>query len=397
MQEERSTSPCAVQPVSETTGKPVSPLRVRMQALMTQRGFVAGTQTAYIRGVLGFVRYCDGRKPQDIPVAEARAYVAHLKGPGVSKAVRSNALAALRFLYEQVLGQVWRPVSALRQRMIEDMQLHSFAKKTQLSYVRSVEALTRYYRKSPDNLTDEEIRRYFVHLTCERKLKRATVTIALCGIKFLYESTLRRDFSVTGVPRPKREKRLPAVMTREEVRGILGQVTELRHRACLSLIYACGLRLGEGCSVQVADIDRTRGMLHVHGKGAKDRYVPLPAAILPLLESCWKSHRNRVWLFPWVGRDGNNGPTAERPVPLGTIGEVFRNARAASGIRKRVCVHSLRHSFATHLLEDGVNLRQIQSWLGHNSPAVTAVYTHLTELATNAAAQQVGRLMSDLA
>ncbi len=114
-------------------------------------------------------------------------------------------------------------------------------------------------------------------------------------------------------------------MTREEVRDILGKVTELRHRACLSLIYACGLRLGEGCSVQVADIDRARGMLHVHGKGAKDRYVPLPAAILPLLESCWKSHRNRVWIFPWVGRDGKNGPTPAAGVECdarGTDGRV---------------------------------------------------------------------------
>jgi integrase len=276
--------------------------------------------------------------------------------------------------------------------------LRGFTRKTQISYVRAVEGLTRFHRRSPDKLSDEEIRRYFVHLTCERKLARPTVTIALCGIKFLYESTLRRDFTVTGVPRPKREKKLPVVLTREEVRAILSRVTEVRHRACLSLIYACGLRLGEACRVQVADIDRTRGVLHVRqAKGAKDRYVPLPPAILPLLAACWRTHRNPTWLFPSVGRGGVHGGTSVNHAPLGTVQQVFRAALAVSGVRKHVSVHSLRHSYATHLLEDGVNLRLIQTWLGHNSPTVTAVYTHLTEQATSSAAQQVGRLMGDLA
>ena len=342
------------------------------------------------------VKACDRRPPEAIPVSEARRYVAGLKAQGLSDTVRGAASAALHLLYEAVLGCVWRPVSALRRRMIEDMELRGFAKKTQMSYVRAVEGLARYHARRPDALSDEEIRRYFVHLTCERKLARATVTIALCGIKFLYESTLRRDFTVTGVPRPKREKRLPVVLSREEVRGILNEVTEVRHRACLSLIYVCGLRLGEGCRTQVADIDRARGVMHVRGKGSKDRYVPLPPAILPLLTACWRTHRNPRWMFPWVGRDGTQGTISERHTPLGTIGDVFRTARAASGITKRVSVHSLRHSYATHLLEDGVNLRLIQSWLGHSSPAITAVYTHLTEQATSAAAQQVARLMSDL-
>ena len=401
MQGKRSTKEGVVQSVSPSVekpaAKPVSPLRAQMLARMTERGFVRGTQAAYVRAVVGLVKHCGGRKPETITVAEARAYVAQLRTAGASAAVRSNALAGLRFLYEEVLGQVWRPVSPLRRRMLENMQLRGFAVKTQSSYVRAVEGLARYYKRSPDTLSNEEIRRYFVHLTCERKLARATVTIALCGIKFLYEGTLQRDFSVTGVPRPKREKRLPVVLSRGEVRAILAEVTELRHRACLSLIYVCGLRLGEGCRIQVADIDRARGVVHVRGKGAKDRYVPLPPAILPLLTTCWRTHRNPLWLFPWVGRDGTQGSLTDKHTPLGTIGDVFRTARAASGIKKRVSVHSLRHSYATHLLEDGVNLRLIQSWLGHCSPAVTAVYTHLTEQATSAAAQQVGRLMSDLA
>jgi len=393
MQAERSTEAAGGQQVSRQG----SALRARMLAQMTQKGFAEATQMAYVRGVLGLVNHCGGRRPEAIPLADARAYLADLKQAEVSDTFRGHASAGIRFLYEQTLGQVWRPISPLRRRMLEDMALRGFSEKTQGSYARAVEGLARFHHRRPDQLSDEQIRQYFVHLKCERKFARPTMTIALCGIKFFYESTLRRDFSVTGVPRPKREHRLPVVMTREEVRAILRQITEVRHRACLSLIYACGLRLGEGCRVQVTDLDRQRGVLHVHGKGAKDRYVPLPTPVLPLLERCWLTHRNPLWLFPSVGRGGLHGATATSPVPLGTVQQVFRAALAVSAVRKHVSVHALRHSYATHLLEDGVNLRQIQAWLGHNSPAVTAVYAHLTEQATHAAAQQVSRLMADLA
>jgi integrase/recombinase XerD len=393
MQAERSTGAAGGHQVSSKGSK----LRAQMLAQMTEKGLAEATREAYIRGVQGLVKHYGGRRPEAISVGEARAYVASLKDGGVSDTLRSHASAGIRFLYETTLDRVWRPISPLRRRMLEDMALRGFTEKTQSSYVRAVEGLARYHQRSPLTLSDEEIRRYFVHLKCERKLARPTITIALCGIKFLYESTLRRDFTVTGVPRPKREHRLPVVLTRAEVRAILRQVTEVRHRACLTLIYACGLRLGEGCRVQVTDLDRARGVLHVHAaKGAKDRYIALPAAVLPLLEACWFTHRNPVWLFPSVGRGGTHGASATHPVPLGTVQQVFRAALAVSGVHKHVSVHSLRHSYATHLLEDGVNLRLIQSWLGHNSPAVTAVYTHLTEQATNAAAQQVGRLMQDL-
>ena len=394
MQADRNTGAEGGQQVS--SGK--SELRAKMLAQMTEKGLAEATQEVYVRGVLGLVRHCGGRRPEAISVAEARGYIASLKDASVSATFRSHASAGIRFLYETTLGRVWRPVSPLRQRMIEDMELRGFTAKTQGSYVRAVEGLARYHQRNPQVLSDEDIRRYFVHLKCERKLARPTITIALCGIKFLYESTLRRDFTLTGVPRPKREHKLPVVLTREEVRAILRQITEVRHRACLTLIYACGLRLGEGCRVQVTDLDRARGVIHVHAaKGAKDRYIPLPPAVLPLLETCWCTHRNPVWLFPSVGRGGVHGATATSPVPLGTVQQVFRAALAVSGVHKHVSVHALRHSYATHLLEDGVNLRQIQTWLGHNSPAVTSVYTHLTEQATAAAAQQVGRLMQGLA
>ncbi len=394
----KAANTCHADSAGKKANEKGSALRARMRARMTEKGLSESTQAAYVRAVLGLVRHCDGRSPEAIGVAEARAYIRGLKEGAISGAARANASAAIRFLYEVTLGRTWRPVSPLRRRMIEDMELRGFSAKTQASYLRAVEKLARFHGRCPKTLCDEDIRRYFVYLKCERKLARPTITIALCGIKFFYESTLRRDFSVTGVPRPKREHKLPVVLTREEVRAILRQITEVRHRACLTLIYACGLRLGEGCRMQTADIDRARGVLHVRAaKGAKDRYVPLPAPILPLLETCWRMHRNPIWLFPSVGRGGIHGPTATSPVPLSTVQQVFRAALAVSGVHKHVAVHSLRHSYATHLLEDGVNLRQIQTWLGHNSPAVTSVYTHLTEQASTAAAQRVGHLMRDLA
>jgi integrase len=202
------------------------------------------------------------------------------------------------------------------------------------------------------------------------------------------------------VPTPKRQKKVPVVLTHEQVLAILARVRTVRHRACLSLIYACGLRLGEACRIKVTDIDRVRGLLHVRaGKGAKDRYVPLPEPILPLLEACWRTHRNPVWLFPLVGRGGRGrlGQVTDRHVPLSTVQQAFRKAYRESGITKQVSVHSLRHAYATHLLEAGVSMRQIQEWLGHSSATTTAIYAHLTAQSAQASAQAVARLMADVA
>jgi integrase len=222
------------------------------------------------------------------------------------------------------------------------------------------------------------------------------VTIALCGIKFFYEKTLKRDWSLTDVPVPKREKKVPVVLTRSQVNAILSQLREVRHRTCLALTYACGLRLGEACRVRVSDIDRVRGLLHVRGKGARERYVPLPEVIIPLLEKCWLSHRNPEWLFPWVGRGGRQGRITDRHVPLSSVQQAFRKALKTSRVRKKVSVHSLRHAYATHLMEANVPLPQIQMWLGHASPSTTRIYAHLTERTAQASAQIVDKVMDGL-
>lgn len=378
-------------------GQSDSDHRQRLQERMLEVGYVPGTRVAYLREFDRFETKLDRKTASMATIRDARRYLTRMKQRGVPKGRYSCASAVLKFFFEEVRGLTWRPVSPLRERMIEDMQLKGFSTRTQASYVRSVEGLTRYYMRSPDLLNEEELRQYFVHLTCERKLARPTVTIALSGIKFFYEKTLKRDWSLTGVPTPKRQKKVPVVMTHEQVKAILARVRQVRHRACLSLIYACGLRLGEACRVKVTDIDRVRGLLRVGGKGDKQRYVPLPEPILPLLEACWRTHHNPVWLFPLVGRSGRQGRITDRHIPLSTIQQAFRKAYLESGVTKKVSVHSLRHAYATHLLEIGVSLGQIQEWLGHSSPSTTSIYAHLTARSVQVAAQAVTRLMADVA
>ncbi|MEK7995203.1 MAG: tyrosine-type recombinase/integrase [Planctomycetota bacterium] len=375
----------------------ISPLRVRMLADMKARGYNPLTENAYVRAIKAMVVYCGNRSPEQIPLAEAQAYLRKLKADGATYAVYSNSAAAIRFLYEVTFGQSWRPISPLRRRMLEDMDMRGFSLRTQESYVRSVSDLQRYFNQSPGKLSDEQIRQYFVHLKVERKLARPTVTIALCGIKFFFEKTLKRDWSLTGVPMPKRERKLPVVLSEKEVRLILRQLREPRLRACLTVIYACGLRLGEACRLAEADIDKARGVLRVRqAKGAADRYVPIAPVVIKRLRAYWKTHRNKQWLFPSIGAGTRRGAPGQRHIPLGCVQKAFQLAFKASRIRKDAHVHTLRHSWATHLLENGINLRMIQEWLGHRSPATTSVYTHMTEQATQVAAKHVGNFMSDL-
>src|SRR5437588_782181 len=183
----------------------------------------------------------------------------------------------------------------LRQRMIENMQLRGYPATTQLVYMRAVRQLFEHFQCKPAQLTEEQLRDYFLYLANERKVSRSTTTIALCSIKFFYEHTMKRDWPTLHLVRPRREKKLPVVLSREEVRRILKEVHTPVYRMCLKTIYSCGLRLSEGAHLRVADIDGGRMLVHVHGKGGKDRYVPLPEPTLVLLRDFWKTHRSRAW------------------------------------------------------------------------------------------------------
>ncbi len=287
-------------------------------------------------------------------------------------------------------------MTELQKRMIEDLQLRGMSERTQEMYVRAVRQLAEHYRKPPDRITEEELRQYFLYLKNVKKYSRSASTIALCGLKFFYEHTLKVQWSTLTFVRAPREKKLPAILSLEEVRHILACVRLLRYRVCLTTIYSCGLRLQEGTHLQVPDIDSARRLVHIHGKGATDRYVPLPQRTLELLREFWKTHRNPLWLFPAPGRGGIGMPTASEPISKSSVQNAFRNALKHSGIHQRASVHTLRHSYATHLLEANLNLRLIQEYLGHNSPTTTSIYTHLTDKAKAMAADSMNRIMEDL-
>src|SRR6266542_236036 len=266
-------------------------------------------------------------------------------------------------------------MTVLRQKMLEDMQLRGFAVRTQEAYLLAVRQLAKHYHKPPDQINEEELRQYFLFLKNKKQAARATCTIALCGIKFFFQQTLGREWKTFEFLRPLKEKKLPVVLSVAEVGRVLACVHRQRYRVCLTTIYACGLRLLEGVRLQVKDIDGERQVLHIHqGKGNKDRYVPLPLACLKMLRQHWLTHRNPLWLFPSPFEDAN------QPMNESGVQRAFSAAVKESGIHKKATVHTLRHSYATHLLEAGVNLRIIQSYLGHASPATTSIYTHLTSL-----------------
>jgi integrase/recombinase XerD len=288
-------------------------------------------------------------------------------------------------------------VTMLRQRMIEDLQLRGLAPRTQEAYVAAVEQLAKYYHKPPDEVSEEELRQYLLYLQNEKRVSASTMTVALCGIKFLYQYTLQREWRVLDLARAKQEKSLPTVLSVEEVARVLGCVQQPRYRACLTTVYACGLRIREGVYLQVTDIDGSRRMLHVRkGKGGQDRYVPLPQATLELLRTYWRTHRHPLWLFPSRPPQGKPVSTVTVPVTTRSVRAAFAAALSESGIHKHASVHTLRHSYATHLLEAGVNLVQIQGWLGHRSLRTTTIYTHLTRQGEEIAIIAVDRLMAGL-
>jgi site-specific recombinase XerD len=282
--------------------------------------------------------------------------------------------------------------------MIEDMQLRGFSARTQECYVRSVAQLAGHFHRSPDQLSEEELRQYFLYLANEKKVARATATIALCGIKFFFEQTVHKDWPTLRFVRPPREKKLPVVLSRGEVRRILAEVRIPVYRACLTTIYACGLRLLEGAHLEVPDIDSARMALHIHGKGKKDRYVPLPEPTLELLREFWRTHRSPQWLFPAPTRRGLAHSLAHNggPVTRSSLQSAFRRALKKTGIAKRAHVHTLRHSYATHLLEVGFNLRVIQENLGHGSARTTQIYTHLTQEVHQSLVRPLNDLMTGL-
>jgi site-specific recombinase XerD len=278
--------------------------------------------------------------------------------------------------------------------MIEEMELRGYAPGTISGYVHAVAQLARHYHRSPDELEEDEVRRYLLYLKLDKQVARGTFSTVLGGLRFFYRKALGRDWKSLSIAKPRSEKKLPVVLSRDEVWGVLDAVRIDVYRACLTTIYACGLRIMEGVSLQIPNVDSARGVLHVCGKRRKEREVPLPAAALQLLRDHWRTHRSPTWLFPGTrpGRQDSVAPDAG-PVTRDSVRSAFRRAVKSSGLHKRAHVHTLRHSYATHLLEDGVNLRLIQEYLGHSNLRTTVVYTHLTREIRDAARDPINRLM----
>lgn len=289
-------------------------------------------------------------------------------------------------------------MTQLRQRMIEDLQLRGFAPKTQEAYLRAVSQLAVHFKKSPEDIKEDDLREYFLYLKNVKRASRSTCTQALCGIKFFFQHTMGRDWKTFELVRPPKEKKLPVVLSQEEVRRVLSCLNSFRHHVCLSTIYSCGLRLREGVQLKIADLDSDRMQIHVYkGKGGKDRYVPLPDRTLVLLRQYWQTHRHPLWLYPARPPQGMPLSKAGKHISPSSVQKALRAACLASGLQKHVTVHTLRHSYATHLLEAGVNLRRIQAYLGHASLKSTSIYTHLTCNGDERATETINRVMDNLA
>jgi len=261
-------------------------------------------------------------------------------------------------------------MTPLRERMIADMRMRNYSPHSIDAYIRGVAQFAKHFQTSPDKLGPEEVRQYLLHLIQEEKSSWSRYNITLCALRFLYHTTLQRPALLEGIRFPKEEKRLPVVLSREEICRLLKASGQLKTEAMLSTAYATGVRVSELVGLRVADIDSSRMLIRVEqGKGRKDRYVMLSAKLLDLLRKYWKARRPATWLFP--GRTDN--PLSGRTVLL-----ACKRAARRAGLGKTVTVHTLRHSFATHLLESGVDIRTIQALLGHRSLKTTALYTYVS-------------------
>lgn len=262
-------------------------------------------------------------------------------------------------------------MTPLRQRMIEDMQIRNLAPKTQASYLLQISSFAQYLGQSPEQLGPDQIRDYQIYLIREKQLSPSSLCVTVSALRFLYTVTLKRPWAIEEIPTPKKPKRLPIVLSAEEVHHFLEQIPNLKHRAILCTLYASGLRVAEACQLKTTDIDSQRMTLRVQqGKGNKDRYSLLSPRLLDMLRMYWKAYRPTAWLFP--------GSLDNKPITSGAVGLVCKKAWTRSGLKKPVTPHSLRHAFATHLLENGTELRTIQLLLGHRSLSTTAHYLKLT-------------------
>jgi site-specific recombinase XerD len=257
--------------------------------------------------------------------------------------------------------------------LMQEMRLRNYLPKTIKAYKSCIRSLAAYVEpKNPRELTNEEIRQFLVYQVEEKKLSSGTISQMINAFRFLYVELYKRPLILKDLKRPRKERKLPVVLSEAEVRMIFDALGNLKHRTMLMLVYSTGIRVGELVHLKPEDIDSGRKMIHIHGgKGKKDRYTILADVVLEGLREYWKAYKPKIWLF--------EGQTEGKPYSPRSAQQVFEQAKEKAGIRKQISIHSLRHAFATHLLEQGTDIRFIQELLGHSSVRTTEIYTHVSK------------------
>lgn len=262
-------------------------------------------------------------------------------------------------------------MTALRRRMIEDLRIRNFSPHTEQAYVRYIARFARHFGCPPDRLGPQHIREFQVYLATEKKVSYGVMSQFVAALRFFYGVTMGKEWIIKKIPYPKPQRVLPIILSREKVLQFLDSIPNIKHRAILTTCYAGGLRVSEVTRLRNRHIDSSRMTVRIQqGKGKKDRLVPLSETLLQLLREYWRIVRPPDWLFP--------GRCADRPITTRSVQRVFARAREAARIDSKATVHTLRHSFATHLLEAGTNVRTIQLLLGHSSLRTTAAYIHVS-------------------
>ncbi|MCH7891422.1 MAG: site-specific integrase [Gemmatimonadetes bacterium] len=262
-------------------------------------------------------------------------------------------------------------MSELRRKMLADLRIRNYAERTQEIYIARVSEMARYYNRSPADLSADEVREYLRYLKDDREVSRSAFVQVIAALRFLYRFTLGRPEMVPKIPYPRGKRRHPVVLSRQEVVRWLKAMPNLKHRTVALVLYGAGLRISEALALELRDIDSERMVITVrHGKGDADRQVTLSEVLLKALRRYWRAYAPPGCLFP--------GKDPEKPLTVSTIQRALKAARHRAGIRKRASAHTLRHSYATHLLEAGTDLRVIQTLLGHSSLRTTEIYTHVT-------------------
>ena len=278
-------------------------------------------------------------------------------------------------------------MTTLRQRMLEDLQIRHYSPTTIRLYLYAVREFAKHFGKPPDQLGAEHIRQYQLFLIKDKQASQSTCIQLVCALRFFYTHTLNHKIEIERIPFPRRERKLPLILSREEVQALLEAPGDLRHRAMLAILYGSGLRVSEVARLKVADIDSARNVLWVRsGKGRRDRQALLPPKLRELLRCYWRSQRPTDWLFP--------GADPTQPISVKTIFRACRQAARSAGIARSVHPHLLRHAFATHLLEAGVNLRTIQFLLGHANLETTARYLQVADVNVRATTSPLESLES---